>query len=82
MQRIVDCTAKDNYHLWVKFDNGREGIVDLSDLVGKGVFKAWEDETVFKSVVIDPVAKTVSWLNGQIDLDPDVLYEDILKKSA
>ena len=82
MNRIIESKAKENYQLWIKFDNGCEGVVDLRDYVGKGVFKAWENEEVFKQVEIDPVTKTVSWLNGEIDLDPDVLYEDILKKSA
>lgn len=82
MNRIVKATAKDNYQLWVKFDDGCEGIVNLGELVGKGVFKIWEDEAVFKQVQIDPVSKTVSWMNGKIDLDPDVLYSDVLKKTA
>ncbi len=82
LTRITETTAKENYQLWIKFDNGYEGVVYLREYVGKGVFKAWENEEVLKQVEIDPIAKTVFWLNGEIDLDPDVLYEDILKKSA
>ena len=81
MNRVIASTAKENYQLWVKFDNGREGIVDLSKYVGRGIFKVWENKEVFKQVTIDPVAKTVSWLDGKINLDPDVLYDDILINS-
>ena len=33
----------DNYKLWVKYSDGIEGIVDLSNLVGKGIFSLWND---------------------------------------
>jgi len=75
---IIACKAKPNYVLWIQFDDGIQGDVDLSDLVGKGVFKAWESKKFFESVAIDPESKTVCW-EGEIDLDPYVLKEDILK---
>lgn len=78
--KIVDCKAKANYLLWIKFADGLEGEIDLSSLVGKGVFKAWESKEFFDSVHIDPVSETVSW-GEDIDLDPYVLREDI-KKTA
>jgi hypothetical protein len=30
----------DNYRLWVKFSDGVEGIVDLSEFAGEGVYRA------------------------------------------
>jgi hypothetical protein len=34
--KITDCNLKPNYHVWIRFDDGLEGEVDLSDFVGKG----------------------------------------------
>ena len=79
---IVACEARPNYILWVRFDDGVEGEVDLSDLVGLGVFKVWESKEIWESVKIDPESETVCW-GEEIDLDPYVLKQNILdsKKS-
>ena len=53
MKRITEARATPNYRLFVKFDDGASGEVDLSDLVGKGVFTAWQDPSVFAEVTID-----------------------------
>ncbi|MBI5274537.1 MAG: DUF2442 domain-containing protein [Chlamydiales bacterium] len=75
--RIVACEAKPNYILWVRFDDGIEGEVNLSNLVGQGVFKAWESPDFWQSVKIDPESETVSW-GEEIDLDPYVLKQEII----
>jgi len=74
--KVTQCRAKDNYVLWVKFSDGISGEVNLSDLVGKGVFDLWKSADEFKKVKIDPVSGTVCW-SDSIDLDPYVLHEDI-----
>jgi hypothetical protein len=77
--RIVACEARSNYILWIRFDDGIEGEVDLSDLVGQGVFQAWESQEFWLAVKIDPESETVCW-GDEIDLDPYVLKEDVLKQ--
>ena len=76
LYRIVDVKALPQYRLWVKFENGIEGEVDLSNLVGKGVFKAWRDPGAFEQVYVDDDACTAAWPGG-LDLAPDALYRDI-----
>ena len=78
MHFIIEARAMDGYRLWIKFDDGAEGVVDLSDIVGKGVFTAWDDPARFREVRVDPEASTVVW-PGDIDLCPDTLYEDLTK---
>ncbi len=75
--RIIDCEARPNYILWIRFDDGVAGEVDLSDLVDQGVFKAWESDEFWKSVKVDPESETVCW-GEEIDLDPYVLKQEIL----
>ncbi len=77
MHRIVRVKPMKNYRLWVEFSDGVQGTVDLSHLVGKGVFSAWKDPKNFKSVFIDPETGTVAW-EGGIDLCPDTLYAKVL----
>lgn len=74
--RIVKCEPKENYRLWIKFDDGLEGIVDLHDLLGKGIFSAWKSIDFFNSVHIDNKNETVAW-GEDIDLDPYVLRSQI-----
>lgn len=73
MLRIVEAQARENYRLFLKFQNNREGIVDLSQHERKGVFERWNDITFFEQVSIDEESGTVIW-PGDIDLDPYVLY--------
>jgi hypothetical protein len=77
--RIVACEAKPRYHVWLCFDDGLEGEVDLVDLVGKGVFEALESVDFFNQVRVDPRTDALTWGEG-IDLDAFSLREDVLKK--
>jgi hypothetical protein len=64
------------YRLWLRFSDSAEGEVDLSPLVGVGVFAAWANPAEFNRVAVDPITRTVFW-PGSIDLDPDVLYHKV-----
>lgn len=77
MYRIIEIKPLADYRIWIKFTDGVEGTVDLSDLTGQGVFSAWEDMNFFNSVYIDPESHTLAWPGG-IDLCPDTLYAKVL----
>jgi len=70
--RISECQPLDNYRVYLRFDNGVSGEVDLSHLQGKGVFAAWNDPCVFKKVFVTTQG-ALEW-PGEIDLCPDALY--------
>ena len=74
--KIVACKPLPNYHLWIRFDDGLEGEVDLNHLAGKGVFEAWNSIEFFNQMRVDPKSDTVAW-GDEIDLDPYVLREKI-----
>jgi len=76
MRGIIEVKPLKNYTVWLKFADGVEGTVDLSDLAGKGVFSAWEDVDFFNSVFVDEQTRTIAW-EGGIDLCPDNLYAKI-----
>ena len=76
MHRITEVKALPGYKLHLRFADGAEGDVDLSDLIGKGVFAAWRDPANFAAAFVDPESGTVAWPGG-LDLDPERLYSEI-----
>lgn len=43
----MDVKPLQDFKVWLKFSDGVEGTVDLSDVAGKGVFCAWNDPEIF-----------------------------------
>lgn len=80
MHAVTDLRAERNYTLWLRFDDGLEGHVYLADLVGTQSFGALSDEEKFRRAAIDPVSNSVTW-EGDITLDPDALYRDVVSKA-
>jgi len=76
MHKITDVKTLEDFRIWIKFSDNFEGIVDLSDVAGKGVFSVWKDRKFFEAAFIDAVSHTVAWPGG-IDLCPDSLYAEL-----
>jgi len=72
MFRITKFKVLQDYRLELVFDDGVCGVVDLSNLVGKGVFSSWQDRHDFEQVRIGSFGELV-W-GDKIDLCPDSLY--------
>ena len=81
MIKIVKLNPKNNYKLWLKFEDGLEGTVDLSELKGKGVFKIWEKPEDFKKAFVHPESGAVAW-NDEVEICADALYLKISGKSS
>ena len=78
MHHVVAVAVRAGYRVHVAFDDGVAGEIDLSDLVGKGVFAAWSDPVEFARVTVDRETRTLTWPNG-IDLCPDTLYREVVR---
>jgi hypothetical protein len=72
MRMVKEVKSLGQYRLDLLFDDGVRGTVDLSDLVGKGVFALWRDQEAFERVGIGSSGE-LTW-DDQIDLCPDALY--------
>ena len=75
MIRVVDSKYLQQYQIWIKFSDGKEGIVDLKDVIltdPRDIFGQLKDLDQFKSFTVD--MDTVVWSNGA-DLAPEYLYE-------
>lgn len=77
--RPVAVEPRAGFCIWLRYADGVEGVVDLSDVAGKGVFAAWLDRDFFEDVRIGEWGE-VAWGN-EIDLCPDALYLEITGKS-
>jgi len=80
MFRIEKVRVLEGYRLWLRYTDGVEGEVDLSDLAGRGVFEAWKDRRLFEDVRIDDSGALV-WGN-QLDLCSDALYLRLTGKTS
>ena len=63
-----------DYVIWLRFNDGAEGMVDLKDELYGEVFEPLKDMKMFKSFKVDPDLETIAWENGA-DLAPEFLYE-------
>ena len=73
---VVQVKYVRDYVIWVKFNDGIDGEVDLlAELEGE-VFGLLKDKALFKTVKVDPFLQTVVWDNGA-DLAPEFLYDNL-----
>lgn len=88
MHRITDIRTIAPYKLLVEFDHSELRWIDLGFKL-----KEWSEGDVstpfaqlldfkeFKKVEVNPIAKTLVWLNG-VDFCPDILYQWSEKTTA
>ncbi len=70
---------REGYRIWLRYDDGTVGEVDLSHLVGRGVFKSWDERDFFEAVRITS-AGGIAW-GEDVELCPDALYLQLTGKS-
>jgi len=77
LKDIVAVRPLDGHRVWLRFEDGVEGTVDVAELVRfEGVFAPLADRQRFAEVSILGDSGTIGWPGGA-DLDPDVLYAQI-----
>lgn len=76
--KIVEMCPREGFKLYLRYDDGVAGELDLSGLAGQGVFTAWREPGLFAQVRLSE-AGAVEW-PGEIDLCPDALYLELTGK--
>jgi hypothetical protein len=78
---IEEVRHRGGYRLYLRFDDGVEGVIDLADVIQfHGVFAALKDEREFAKVGLYPDHATICWPNGA-DVAPETLYEAVLARN-
>ena len=77
--RVVELEVREPFRIWVRFDDGVAGSVDLSDSAALGgIFARWSDEGFWRSAHIVGDSGAVAWGDGaEVDVCPLSLYLDV-----
>ena len=76
--RPIEVEAREGYTLWVRYNDGVEGEIDLSPRAGRGVFTVWDEPGVFESVSITP-NRAIGWTEDA-ELCADAVYLELTGK--
>ena len=72
--RVVEVRPLKGYKLWLRFQDGVSGTVDLSGELWGPMFEPLNDSALFAQATIHAELETVTWPNGA-DLAPEFLYQ-------
>lgn len=73
--KAIDVQPLSDYKIKVVFDDGVSGVVDLHELVEKGIFQHLKDEKAFRNVHTD--GASIAW-SEELEIDADNIYAEIL----
>ncbi len=71
---VVEARYVGGHTVWLRFEDGTEGEVDLSRELKGPVFAPLRDIEYFKQFSVNPDIGTIVWPNGA-DFAPEFLYE-------
>jgi hypothetical protein len=74
MPRIVDARYISGFRVWIRFSDGAEGDVDLSQELTGPLFEPLRNVEEFRRFKLHPELRTLVWPNGA-DLAPEFLRE-------
>jgi hypothetical protein len=80
MLQPVEVKPLPGHRIWIEYNDGQSGEIDLSHLTGQGVFKAWDEPGCFEKVRITS-HRSIAW-NDDIELCADALYMELTGKSV
>lgn len=80
MPKPVQVKALPRHRIWLRYDDGVQGEVDLSDVVGRGVFHVLADDAVFRAVRLGSHG-AIEW-SPDLDLCPDAMYLRLTGKTV
>ncbi|MBK8814464.1 MAG: DUF2442 domain-containing protein [Methylococcaceae bacterium] len=69
---VKSVVPQDNYELFLTFNNGETGTLDMKPYLGFGIFNRIKDYASFEKVTV--AFDTIEWESGA-DLAPEFVYE-------
>jgi hypothetical protein len=70
---VVEARYVRDHTIWLRFEDGVQGEVDLSGELRGPVFKPLREPEYFRRFAVSPDLGTISWPNGA-DFAPEFLY--------
>lgn len=74
MIHVVEARYVRDYVIWLRFNDGLAGEVDLREELDGPVFEPLRQLETFRTVRLHPELRTIVWPNGA-DLAPEFLHE-------
>jgi Mg/Co/Ni transporter MgtE len=77
MVRVINAELKNDYNIYVEFNDGVKGIIDFKRILEedhRAIIRELLNKDLFKTVKVN--LHTLCWDN-EVDLAPDYLYEKI-----
>lgn len=74
---IVQCKPDRAYNLWLRFADGLEGSVNMTNLTCLDAFSSWRDTRTFLTARPDSETGDLLWPTCGIRLAYEILYESI-----
>jgi hypothetical protein len=76
MQDVVEARYVNDYTIWLRFEDGTQGEVDLSTELDGPIFEPLKDLAYFSRFSVNPDTGTIEWPN-QADFAPEFLYDKV-----
>jgi len=73
--QVVEARYRGEHRVWLRFDSGLEGEVDLGGELEGDVFEPLRDPSYFARFVVD---ETLMWPNGA-DFAPEFLHDRVAR---
>ncbi len=70
---VVEVKFVRDHIVWLRFEDGAEGEIDLAKSLRGPVFEPLQDPAFFARVRVNPELGTIVWPNGA-DIAPETLY--------
>lgn len=74
--RVIEAEYLRDYTIHLRFADGTEGDVDLSQELYGEIFEPLKDIELFRQFTVHPEFHTLCWPNGA-DIAPEFLYEKV-----
>ena len=76
---VVEARHMGDYRVWIRFDNGHEGLIDLEDdLWGEEQHVVLRDRELFSDLYVDTGRATIAWYNGS-EFNSEYLYDKLAR---
>ena len=76
MMDIVEAKHVAEYRIWLRFEDGSNGEVDLASELDGPIFEPLRDPSYFRRFSVNPDLGTIAWPNGA-DFAPEFLYSKV-----
>jgi hypothetical protein len=78
MLEVKTADYVDGFRIRIQFNNGEQGVVDLSDALWGPMFEPLKDPDLFRRFEVSDVLHTIKWENDA-DLAPEFLYQKMVE---